>query len=641
MCGQTRAAGNGNLNERTSGKADIAADTTDFLRGGGDMGAFMRARDWSTSELGKPSTWPHSLRTVVEILLAGGFPMIALWGPNLVQIYNDGYRRIMGERHPAGLGQPTRECWPEVWHINEPIYARILGGESVTFEDALYPITRHGIIENAWFTLSYSPLRDDQGAIAGVLVTVFETTGRMLADLRLAAERERQRRQFEQAPGFIAISTGPEHIYEFGNEAYARLVGRCDFVGKTVRDVSPDIEGQGFYELLDDVYATGKRYVAKHVRVRMQRTFGADPEDRYVDFIYEPVIDEMERVVGVFTQGHDVTEAHLAQEALRESEEFNRRVLESSSDCIKVLDLDANLVFMSEGGQRLMEVSDFNTIRGCPWPDFWESQGNADAKAAVAAARAGGVGHFQGAASTMAGTAKFWDVKVTAILSADGHPERLLSVSRDVTETRRAEEQRVELTRELAHRMKNTLAMVQAIATQTFRQVRTVEEGRDALTSRLAALSAAQDILTQTDWKQASIRTVVGGAVAPHRTKDGRISIMGPDLSLTSQQGLGLSLALHELATNATKYGALSNEDGHVAIGWTVSPDGAFSFEWIESEGPTVEARARSGFGSRFLERIVGSYFAGKTRLSFDHVGVTFRLVGLISDDLPQHSKLG
>ena len=116
-----------------------------------------------------------------------------------------------------------------------------------------------------------------------------------------------------------------------------------------------------------------------------------------------------------------------------------RSVLASSSDCIKVLDLDANLIFMSEGCQRVMEVSDFNAIRGCPWPDFWKGQGNRDAKAAVAAAQAGGVGHFRGLADTMAGTARWWDVRVTPIFGADGQPEKLLSVSRDITAMHTAE----------------------------------------------------------------------------------------------------------------------------------------------------------------------------------------------------------
>ncbi len=135
----------------------------------------------------------------------------------------------------------------------------------------------------------------------------------------------------------------------------------------------------------------------------------------------------------------DRTEQHQAAERHRADAEFMRSVLASSSDCIKVLDLDARLTFMSEGGQQVMEVGDFNAIRGCPWPDFWHGQGNEDAKAAVAAAQAGGIGRFRGVADTMAGTTKWWDVRVTPILGANGQPEKLLSVSRDITAMHTAE----------------------------------------------------------------------------------------------------------------------------------------------------------------------------------------------------------
>src|SRR4051812_45642496 len=115
-----------------------------------------------------------------------------------------------------------------------------------------------------------------------------------------------------------------------------------------------------------------------------------------------------------------------------------RSLFASSGDCIKILDLDGNLIFMTEGGQRIMEVTDFSAIAGCPWPDFWQGQGNTDARAAVEAAKAGRASNFQGFATTMAGTPKWWDVQVTPILGADGKPEKLLSVSRDITDSRTA-----------------------------------------------------------------------------------------------------------------------------------------------------------------------------------------------------------
>lgn len=158
--------------------------------GNGEMAARVRAFDWASTPLGPSAGWPDSLRTTVEIVLAGGFPMVALWGPDLVQIYNDGYRIVMGPKHPEGLGQPTRDCWPEVWDVNAPIYERVRAGETLSFEDALFRVDRDGGVADAWFTLSYSPLRD-QAAVAGVLVIVSETTERVRASMAAHESEER------------------------------------------------------------------------------------------------------------------------------------------------------------------------------------------------------------------------------------------------------------------------------------------------------------------------------------------------------------------------------------------------------------------------------------------------------------------
>ena len=190
-----------------------------------------------------------------------------------------------------------------------------------------------------------------------------------------------------------------------------------------------------------------------------------------------------------------------------------------------------------------------------------------------------------------------------------------------------AEDSQRVLTQEMAHRMKNSLAMVQAIATQTLRQSATMEEGRTAISQRLGALARAQDILTRTSFTDADVREVVEAAMAPHQTSDMRIASGGPSVRLTSQQALGLSLAIHELATNAAKYGALSTETGRVDLTWRVE-EGAFVFEWIESGGPLVIAPDKRGFGSRLIERIVGSYFDGEGRISFDPSGIRFKLTG-------------
>lgn len=205
-----------------------------------------------------------------------------------------------------------------------------------------------------------------------------------------------------------------------------------------------------------------------------------------------------------------------------------------------------------------------------------------------------------------------------------------MGAASDITDRKTTEEAQHVLNEELAHRMKNTLAMVQAITTQTLRQASSVEEGRVAIAARLGALARAQDILTRANFDAAGIHTVVAAALAPHQDGAERIVADGPPVDLTSQQALGLSLAIHELATNAAKYGSLSNDAGRVSIRWSLA-GGAFTFEWIESGGPRVAESPRRGFGSRLIEQIVGSYFDGDGKIDFGSQGIRFRLTGKAS----------
>lgn len=184
------------------------------------------------------------------------------------------------------------------------------------------------------------------------------------------------------------------------------------------------------------------------------------------------------------------------------------------------------------------------------------------------------------------------------------------------------------LNQELVHRMKNTLAMTQSIVTQSLRGSESMADAIATVTARIGALSKAQDILTGTLRTAAGFEEIVVAALVPHRDRDDRFVISGVPIYLSAQQALGLSLAIHELATNATKYGALSLPEGRIEISWSVGEGGGFSFEWIEIGGPPVTAPQRRGFGSRLTERIISAIFSGEGRMGFEPTGLTFRLVG-------------
>lgn len=309
---------------------------------------------------------------------------------------------------------------------------------------------------------------------------------------------------------------------------------------------------------------------------------------------------------------------------------FLRGILSGCGDCIKILDLDGRLQFMSEGGKRVMEVENFSALQGCPWPDFWAGEGKVQAARAIAEAQAGRATRFRGPANTARGTPRYWDVQVAPILGGDGKVSHLLSISRDITEEWIAAEREREsiarakfLSEELVHRAKNTLATVLALANQTFKGEQ-YKEARTVFNGRIQTLSDAYNILTEHSWTATSIRRVVESALAPFRTGSGRIEISGEDYDVAPGKALTLALAINELATNATKYGALSAPAGKVTVTWTTAP--ALRLDWTERGGPAVTAPTRSGFGSRMIQSLLAKDFGGTVELRYDPAGVTCTL---------------
>ena len=291
-----------------------------FIQGTDETSALMRGHDWSASPLGCPTTWPQSLRSVVGLMLDSKFPMFVAWGPELGFLYNESYAELLGAKHPAALGRRFHDVWAEIWPDISPLIDRALAGEATYYEDLPLTVRRKGHDEQAWFTFSYSPVRDEAGRVAGMFCAVNETTEKVLAERRLAAESEGLRRLFHQAPGFMCVLRGREHVFELANAAYLKLVGHRDLVGTTVRDAMPELEGQGFFELLDNAFATGEAFVGRRRPIALQRSPGGLVEERFVDFVHQPIRDADGRVTGIFHEGIDVTERVSRAQAGREAE---------------------------------------------------------------------------------------------------------------------------------------------------------------------------------------------------------------------------------------------------------------------------------------------------------------------------------
>ena len=778
--------------------------------GGGAMGEAIRSLDWAATAIGAPEQWPLSLRSIVNLMLNSGFPMFLAWGPDLTFLYNDPYTDILGSKHPAALGRPFQEIWSEIWADVGPLAERALAGQAVWQDDLPLVMERHGYPEQTWFTFSYSPALDDDGKTVGVFCACTETTEKVLAVRANAEERRRLAQLFGEAPAFMALLTGRNHVFQLANDAYMQLVGHREIIGKAVHEALPEVAGQGFFELLDRVYASGEPFVGQQLPVQLQRSPGAQPEQAYVDFVYQPILDAANEVTGIFVTGYDVTELKRAEDRLRiaqeaggigsfellpesrtieVSQEFCRiwgmpyaevlpldetlkaihpedvgkvltgskeigeeslgyveyriirpdngavrwiarrgeGILDAQQDVVRlagviyditdrklaeealashaktletlnetgaalasdldqgsvvqqVTDAGVNLIgaefgaffynIIGEDGEAFMlyslsgaDASDFSSfphpratavfkptfdgvgiIRsdditkdpryGLSAPHFGIPKGHLPVRSYLAVpvkARSGEVlgglffGHSATGRFTAAQESLIAGIASQAAIALD-NARLYREAQEEIAQRRRAEEHQQLLINELNHRVKNTLAIVQSLAQQTFKGETPQMQAREAFDARLATLAAAHNLLTRKNWEPTSLRdSVLTSIAATVGTQASRVQVEGPDILLSPQTAVSIAMAVHELCTNAIKYGALSGDQGEIDVHWSIQ-NGAIPpvmrLVWAEKGGPPVQAPARKGFGSRLIERGIAAELRGSVQLAFEPGGV-------------------
>jgi PAS domain S-box-containing protein len=299
----------------------------DFLVGGGEMGALTRAHNWSKTPIGPPDAWPQSLRTAVRILLNTNHPMFIWWGPELIQFYNDAYRQTMGpERHPSALGQRGRDCWSEIWPIIGPQIEQVMSGGGATWhENQLIPVTRHGRLEQVWWTYGYSPI-DEADGVGGVLVVCRDVTKEHLAAEALR-EREAELARVQQIGRIggleVDLRTGfrnrrsPEYLLIHGLPPDAVNETHEDWVAR----VHPDDRQATEKKFRDAVAGDVRDYT---VRYRIIRP--SDGELRWISVKSTIERDASGKAVRLVGAHSDITEQVEAERALQQSEAEQRKL---------------------------------------------------------------------------------------------------------------------------------------------------------------------------------------------------------------------------------------------------------------------------------------------------------------------------
>jgi PAS domain S-box-containing protein len=481
-----------------------------------EMAGLIASKDWSKTALGAPNNWSPSLRLIVGIMTASGFPMAVRWGPEFVLIYNDGYRPILGDKHPWALGLPFRVVWPEVVSELIPLQEAILAGESpgVYSEDRPLTIRRRGMSwETAHFTVSYSPVPDPSSptGIGGVLVTAVETSERLRVEKTLELKTQELSEANQQ------LQNG-QALYRHALAAGRMGTWETDLVAKT-RLWTP--EGMALFGInLPD----GRGHVGG---AQDEYWSALHPDDRHLMRKFHELADNQDS----FTSEYRVV-----------------------------------------------------------WPDgttLWLR------------------GHGRVVAR-----------------KRDGKAHRLVSIVADVTDRKAAEDHALFLMHELSHRSKNLLAVIQSISRRTARTTATMEEFESRFGRRLQGLAASHDALVRNSWQGAPLADLMRQQLMPFTDiQSSRVELTGPDIVVTAEATQAIGLAIHELATNAIKYGALSVPAGKVKISWAFDGESLASRElllkWVEQGGPRVVPPSHNGFGHLVIGEMIERSLNAKVVLEF------------------------
>ena len=354
--------------------------------------------------------------------------------------------------------------------------------------------------------------------------------------------------------------------------------------------------------------------------VRGMEAVAERPDGTRVPFIPypTPLYDASGELIGAVNMLVDITDRKRAEQSAQRL----AAVVEFSDDAILTKDLDGVITSWNRGAERLFGYKAGEMI-GRPITILIPHDRHDEEREILGRIRRGEHVHHEAVRQCKDGSLLDISLTVSPLKDAAGKIVGASKIARDITERRQAQERQKLLVNEMQHRIKNTLATVQAIATQT---LRSSPDERDALVARLHALAGAYDLLRDDNWQQAALSDLVGKALNVFQDKHReRFVIDGPDgIFLDAHKSSLLVMALHELATNAVKYGALSNETGQVRVAWETSADGpakSFRLCWTESGGPPVNPPKQKGFGSLLIERALQNQL-GQARLDFDPQGL-------------------
>lgn len=599
----------------------------------GDLQSRIADFDWAATSLGPRETWCANLKAAVDIITLSPAAMAILWGHDGTMIYNQGFALIIGHRHPELLGRSIHQGFPEISNFCQHVLSEVLGGAPLSYRAKHVVMDIGHKPQSFWLDLDFSPIADDAGKPAGVLAVVVDTTQRILAERAQKDSEARLQTLADNIAQFAWIADATGHVFWYNKRWF-------DYTGARFEDV----QGHGWHQYIhpdenaqvvkkiSDCFSSGRDW---------EDTFqlrGSDESYRWFLSRAMPIRGEDGAIVRWFGTHTDITKERDAAA----SDAQLATIVSTSADAIISLSLEGEILSWNPGAEKLLGYSAQEVVGLSETLLFPKGDEN-EFRIKYAQLRDGKSVHRDSIRVHKDGTLVDVAVSAAPIRRSDGRLIGYSAVLQDITERKRADARMRLVTRELSHRTKNLLAVIVSMVRQTARLCTDTEAFQDELVQRLHAMAASHDLLVAEDWAGASLSELINAVLEPFGGSFVKVvQVDGPAVFLNANAIQNIALALHELATNAAKYGAMSVPTGRVNISWSFeSSDGRklLNFTWTETGGPPVKRPQRTGFGHVVVDRVISRALEADVSYRFDEPGVVWS-ISMPADVVMSHNPL-
>nr|WP_077967709.1 PAS domain S-box protein [Ensifer adhaerens] len=578
------------------------------------MERLIEAYNWDDSPLGPRARWPHCLNAALDILLPARAQIVMFWGEEFVALYNEAYAPTIGDKHPRALGRPARENWGELWSDLEPLLRSVLDhGETVFAKDRPFYIERHGYPETVHFDISYSPVRDEERRVRGVLCIVNETTDRVKFETALQASEERLRAIFSQSAAGI-VQTDLTGRFLLVNNRFCEIVGYSEreLLTMRIRDICLPQDVAESDRLFKMMAESGQGFELENRCLRKDGTLVWVASS--VSALRNKHGSQQQATAIIV----DITERKRAQDVERRL----AAIIASSNDAILGIDLGMKITSWNAGAERLYGYTADEMVGRSVLALVPEDRQGEEPVILRQVSAGLKVEPYETVRRNKDGRSVDVLLSVSPIYDAYGAIVGASKLAHDITARKDAERLQSVLVGELNHRVKNLFATVLAISRQTLGHGQLDAADVRSFEARISSMARAHDLLIHGTWEKAELRAIVAQSISPYSPD--RFEVSGPSIQVPPRAVVSICLALHELATNAAKYGALSVDKGRVAITWTLEAGSParLILRWEETGGPLVKQPTRRGFGSRLIESLLAAELNGTVNIAYDPQGV-------------------